>query len=584
MENNVLISERELRSLLFRLPSLKIQFTAMAILSLLYIFPFPLDEISSYLIVLSLVFIPSILSVFILPYLRSYKTKMKFRQSGFIALTSLLSSLIFYWILIYVGLSFELSFLISIAFPMSIRFIAITGAFQYNLKRSLPPSLIQSLLPLPLFQIFYSLDPRSISGYLITLLIGLSLVLVLITIINKPFKKDFGVPTLKVVNIITRTMLGEKEGKKELEEFFGKNSVLGDIEYTIYSFRTEDEKRYKALFVIPGLHPGPLKGVGGSRLSNILSEELKDHEDVFTFHAPSTHSLNPIREEDCRRLPRSINKDLKRLDYLNRASRFIRKEKNGIVGAQRFEENVFTNLSFYPETAEDVHASVGKIISQIGEADGFSEVGIVDSHNSGERRVSSVFYPTQRTKRIVDLSAEIFKEVKGLKTNKFKLGTSSRSGYENVGIAQEGIKVAVFEVNGQRNAQILIDANNMKKGLRGKIQEGIEDLVDISELHTTDTHEVNTLLRSHQPLGAKISSERLIEDIRRLLEEAIRDLEPVEVGVKTNTLKDMELMGPINTNRLNTVSETIASTIPYVLILTFFFQFFLTLFIFSLAW
>ncbi len=283
MEDTVLISEKGSRSLLFRLPSLKIQLPAMTILSLLFVFTFPLDEISTYSIILSLVFIPTILSTFILPYLRSYNMKMNFRQSGCIALISLLSSLLLYWILIYVGLPFERSFLISIAFPVSFRFIGIIGAFQYDFKRSLLPSLIQSLIPLPLFQIFYNINLWNISGYLITLFIGLGLISVLITFINKPFKKDFGVPTLKIINLIIKTMLREKEGKKELEEFFGHNSVIGDIEYTIFSFRTEKEKRNKAIFVIPGLHPGPLKGLGGSRLSNILSEGLKDHKKCLYF-------------------------------------------------------------------------------------------------------------------------------------------------------------------------------------------------------------------------------------------------------------------------------------------------------------
>ncbi len=582
MENTVLVSERGLRSLLYRLPSLKIQIPLIAILSLLYVFPFPLDDIWTYIIIINIVFIPTLISFFMLPYLRSYKVRMNLRQSGCIALISLLSSVILYWMLISLGHSFEVSLIISLAFPVSIRFIAITGAFQYDIKKSLFPSLIQSFLPLPFFQIFYQIDIWNISAYLITLLVGLGLILILIPFINKPFEKDFGTPTLKVVNLIIKTILGE--GKRELEEFFGNHSVLGDIDYTIYSFRTKEENQYKALFVIPGLHPGPLRGLGGSRLSNILSEELKDYGDIFTFHAPSTHTLNPVREDDCRKLPESIIKDLKGLNYSDRASQFIRKDQDGIVGVQKFGDSVFTNLSLYPKTAEDVHASVGKIISLIGENKGFSEVGVVDSHNSGERRVSSVFYPTKRTKRIINLADKIFNEAKGLEMNNLKMGASSRGGYDDVGIALEGIKVAVLEVSEQRSAQILIDANNMRKGLRGKIQDGIEDLVDISEVHTTDTHEVNTLLHSHQPLGSKISSDRLIEDIRELIEEAINDLEPVEVDVKTNTLEDMELMGPLNTGRLNAVSETIASTIPYALILTFSFQLLLTLFIFSVVW
>ncbi|MBS3781814.1 MAG: DUF2070 family protein [Candidatus Thermoplasmatota archaeon] len=583
MENTVLVSERGSRSLLYRLPSLKIQLPVIAILSLFYAFIFPLHEISRYLVIFSIVFVPSILSVFILPYLRSYKVRMNFRQSGSIALISLLSSLMLYWVLIYLGLSFEGSFIISMAFPASFRFLGITGAFQHDPKRSLLPSLIQSLLPLPLFQIFFNLNILYLLGFLITLMIGLSFMLALIPCINRRFKKDFGVSTLEVLNIIIKTIHGEEEGKRELEEFFANNSVVGDVEYTIYSFRTEEDKRHKALFVIPGLHPGPLRGLGGSRLSNILSEKLKD-ENVFTFHAPSTHTVNPVREKDCKKLSESIEKDLQFLNYSDKASRFVRIDEEGIVGAQRFGDNVFTNLSFYPEPAEDVHASVGKIISQIGEKHDFPEVGVVDSHNSGERRVSSVFYPTRRTKRIIRTAGKIFNEINEEETENFKMGISSKVGYEETGIAGEGIKVAVFEVDEQRSAQILVDANNMNKGLRGKIQGAIEDLVDISEIHTTDTHEVNTLLHSHQPLGSKISSKRLIKDIRELLEDAIKDLEPVEVAVKTNTLDGMELMGPINTGRMNAVSETIFSTVPYALILTFTFQFVLTLFIFAMVW
>ena len=582
MDETVLISEKGSRSVLFRLPSLKIQIPIIVILSSLFILNMPLIT-STYLFLSTVIFLPSLLSVFLLPILRTYKVNMRFRHSGLIVIVSLISTLIMYFILNYVGVDFQRSFLISIAFPISFRYLGIIGAFQHDPKRALIPSLIPSLLPLPFFAVFYHLNLLNISSYLISLLLGIALVLLLIPFVNRPFKKDFGKSTLEVTNVLFKTILGDKGGKSELEDFFGNHSIEADVDFTIYSFRTIPEKINKALFVIPGFHPGPLRGLGGSRLAEILSEKIDTHDEVFTFHAPSTHTLNPVSEEGCEELALSIKTILEDLDYTEVATPFIRKKEEGIVGAQRFQDDVFANVSFYPQPAEDVHASVGRIISDKGDNHGLSEVGVVDSHNSGEKRVSTVFYPTSKAKRMIELADKTLERVREKEEGNLRMGIASKKDYEkeDLGIAGEGIKVSVIEVNGQKSAQVLIDANNMEKGLRGKIQEGIEDLVDISEFHTTDTHQVNTLLHSHQPLGAKITHERLIKDIRELLEEAILDLEPVEVSVEGGTLKDMELMGPINTDRINAVSQTIGRTIPISIILTLSLQFILIFFIFG---
>lgn len=376
--------------------------------------------------------------------------------------------------------------------------------------------------------------------------------------------------------MIVKTMKGEEEGKKELEEFFSTNSVEGEVEYTVFSFRNEREER-KALFVLPGFHLGPLKGLGGSRLPTILDETVKGYEDVFTFHVPSTHALNPVREEDSKRLPRSINEDLDEMEYSSEASRFVRIEEEGIVGGQSFGSDLLLNLSFYPEPTEDVHASVGKIISQRGESFSFSQVGVIDSHNCGEKRVNGVFYPSKKATQIIGNSERIFEKVDSLERKDLKMGTSSNKDYDEPGIGKEGIKVAVFEVKDQRSAQILVDANNMVPVLRGDIQEEIEDMVDISEVHTSDTHEVNTLLHSHEPLGNNFSKEKIIREIKALVKEAVKDIESVDVAVSGGTLKNIELMGPVNTDRINAVSETLAKTLPYAVTLTFALQFVLTI-------
>jgi putative membrane protein len=97
------------------------------------------------------------------------------------------------------------------------------------------------------------------------------------------------------------------------------------------------------------------------------------------------------------------------------------------------------------------------------------------------------------------------------------------------GIGPLGIRVSVFEVNGQRTAYILIDGNNMEPGLRDHII-GSLPAVDQSEILTTDTHIVNTVKAENQ-VGGNIDHDELLSLIISLVDEAVRDIEPVEAGM-----------------------------------------------------
>lgn len=584
MEETLLLSDREARSIFFRLPKLPIQIIGMVILTLVSLFFFPSVEIESIVAAISIFLIPTLLSVFFLPYFKSLNARMNLRQSGTIASISLTSTVITFILLILMSMPVDQAILISVAFPISFRFLSNTGMYQNDPKRSFIPSSIQSLLPLPFFQIFYDFDLMNVSAYIITFFLGSVLVLLLVNYINKPFVKDLGTPTMKVANMIIKAINGNLEGKKEFEDFFGENSVEGEIEYKIFSFRKKNSKEKKAIFVLPGMHAGPLKGIGGSKLPLLLSEGLDDFQNIFTFHSPSNHSLNPVREDDCDLLIESVKEDLGNLEYNGKATKFIQEDGGAIVGAQGFGDDVLTNLSFYPEPAEDIHASIDKIISLKGDSYGFENVGVIDSHNCGTRRVSNVFYPTKKAKRVIKKSSKVLEKVKKAEKSDLKMGVSAFRGYENSGIANEGIKVALFKVEDQLNCQILIDGNNMIPDFRGELIGGIEDLVDTVEIHTSDTHEVNTLLRSHYPLGENISSERLIKDMRKLIKKATKDLEPVEVAAKTNTIENFEIMGNVNTGRMNAVSETMLKILPFSIVMTLSFQLVLTLLIFSLFW
>jgi putative membrane protein len=161
------------------------------------------------------------------------------------------------------------------------------------------------------------------------------------------------------------------------------------------------------------------------------------------------------------------------------------------------------------------------------------------------------------------------------------------------GIGPLGIRVAVLEVAGERTAYVLVDGNNMEPGLRDRVLSRIGGgatgtqksepaaepsgfgsdveraaaaanggaasertasdgsgaplgsnalgaerlgeaggLVNVAEVMTTDTHIVNTVDSINQ-VGAALPAEELLDLIESLTAEAIRDLEPVEVGMDT---------------------------------------------------
>ena len=117
----------------------------------------------------------------------------------------------------------------------------------------------------------------------------------------------------------------------------------------------------------------------------------------------------------------------------------------------------------------------------------------------------------------------------------------------------------IVEVDNQRTAYVLFDSNNMEKGFRQEIIDAVSDLeIDEIEVMTTDTHTVNTLSRGYNPVGISKRSE-IIKYVRLSIQEAILDLEKVEVGTGTEKIKDLNTFGPKNSTELiSTISSVVA--------------------------
>ncbi|MFO8109396.1 MAG: DUF2070 family protein [Thermoplasmata archaeon] len=576
------MTERTYRLSFFKSPNVRVTIGAILLVYVATWFALYPWKTNKLIDVFLIIVFPTIFSALVIPYMGWYEERMRIHQSFLLALVSLVITSFFIVLYDILQLSVPVIILVGYAIPVSLRYLVFRTVFISHPFKPLLHTLFQSIVALPLIHMFYPLRMVDLVLFTLLIMVGLSSVMSFIALINRPFLKDFNISGMDLIRTSYRLYAGKEKGKEELEGIFRRTSIKSDVNFTVFSFKTDEKE--KALFVIPELHPGPIKGIAGSMLPELLSKEMrKEHGMVFTFHGCSTHVQNPIRKEDCLELVEEIKKSFENMNYTNVGTSFFNTHRELFVGAQVLGEGVFLTVSFSPHPTEDIDAPIGEIVSLNAREKGYSRIGFVDAHNCVKKGAIEVYYPSRRYRKIVERTNDIIDKLKEKNMGLVGMGTASMDGYvKSEGIAGEGIKVAVFEVNHRKNALVLIDGNNMENGLRENIQEEISDLVDISEVHTTDSHEVNTLVKDYNPVGLSMDHSLIAEEVRNVTEEAVRDIEPVQIGVNKGILKNFPLMGPLGSHRLTAVIETVYRVAPIAGGMSFVIQFLATSVVLSL--
>ncbi|MEE0901558.1 MAG: DUF2070 family protein [Methanobrevibacter sp.] len=375
-----------------------------------------------------------------------------------------------------------------------------------------------------------------------------------IKIIASPFKKNLGIGVLDLLSLFIAHM---NEGSNSLEGLFENMSEAIDTVVTFVSFKTQEG--IKALFISPSVHPGPLGDLGGSNMPTILANKF----DFFTMvaHGPSTHDFNPIAVSEIDKIEDSVKKGLKHVEYSPNASKFVRYQaKKANIGVQFFNDGMVILSTFAPEAVDDIEFGVGlTMMAQSRSKCNVEDSIIVDCHNSFAPESGEVLPGNAEVFHLIEVIDKIDpNQSKGsIKVGCWQDSMSTLNKQE--GIGESGIKVMVIEVDGQKTAYVLFDSNNMEIGFRQEIIDAVSDLdIDEIEVMTTDTHTVNTLSRGYNPVGIAKRDE-IIEYVKIGINEAIDDLEKVEVGTGTEKIENLNTFGPKNSTELiSTISSVVA--------------------------
>ncbi|MEM1515163.1 MAG: DUF2070 family protein [Candidatus Bathyarchaeia archaeon] len=377
-------------------------------------------------------------------------------------------------------------------------------------------------------------------------------------------RKMIGIPSIEVARafIINWT----EDVKEPLEEILERISEERSVSISALIFKVKNTNRLKAIIVVPNIHAGPFKNIGSSPLPSMIKESLeKEFQCIVSVpHGISGHELDLPSQVECEKVIKELVNSLKKpCSFSERATRFFMVEKDGAkVGCQVFKDCVLMTLTTSPETMEDLPPELYDTIVKGALENGFSWAIIIDSHNS-------INGPPNMERSLAILSEAAYLALDKAKyflndnvSSNIKVGVGKLIPKDlglKEGIGPGGITAIVVNIDGQRVAYITIDGNNMVSGLREKISLSLrESGIDGGEIFTTDTHTVNAIVlnkRGYHPVGEAISHERIIDDIKKIVHDALRNEEPVEFAWLNINAQEIKVIGEKQISALSLLTD-----------------------------
>ncbi len=453
--------------------------------------------------------------------------------------------------------------LLSFAFGLWLRHITLITTSNSNHLLSLPSSALQPVVGGLVAGLYLGYDTRDIYiGVIVFIIFGL-MAYSFIRMVNTPLRKAFSVDGVSMAGqFLDHIAKKERDDVSEIESFFESISSPIDAHVGVIAFRKAEE--VKALVVVPSIHPGPFGYIGGSNLPAKLASDLqKITPNVLVPHGPSTHDYNPSSHSECKKVSFMVGNLLHDMEYSSESSAMVRRtmgEANAC--AQMFGNSSLVVASLAPKPTDDLDFSTGYAAMAEGKKHGIEDCLVVDAHNSLERGSGHVHFGSRKARYLIEASGKAVEQAMKERTKGVRIGIASASGFsaDKDGLGEKGIQVMVIETGGRKFGYLLFDGNNMVAGLREKILAEVEDLLDNSEVLTTDNHSVNATMGGFNPIGWKMDHDMLVEMSEALVKRAIEDLEDVEVGMKTGLIHDFNIFGHQSAARLaSVINSTIHS-------------------------
>ncbi|KLK87264.1 hypothetical protein SZ63_11795 [Methanoculleus sediminis] len=453
---------------------------------------------------------------------------------------------------------FPTLYAIALGLALGLRLLVLAAVADYRVSRMALPAFTQSAAAIAVGAWFFT--PGFVPYALLLQAVFGMVFVFLIWLIERPLKRAFQISGLNFLNTFIAHLT---DGSKNMEDFFRE---IGEEVYVpqISLFFSRNSGK-DVLFTVPNVHPGPMGDVGGGNLPRILHDTFP--EETLVAHGCATHDFNLVSESEIEKIARAVEASREGLAYSDTASRPVRVVSGSVsILCQRFGDALLMVSTRSPERTEDLDYSIGMAIMAEGRC-AFSEVAFVDAHNCMTSVGSPVLPATRIATEYVAAAREGFRVARDLPTEPFAIGVSHvRVPFtREQGFGSLGVQALVTEVEGVRAAYVLIDGNNVARGVREQLRAVALAHVDEAEIMTTDTHTVNTI-SGKNPVGYAVPPGEIVPYIEQAVREALADLSGARVGAATASCEGITVFG---SQRVSQLASTVNAMLAFIAPLSF---------------
>ncbi|MFO7793439.1 MAG: DUF2070 family protein [Candidatus Nanohaloarchaea archaeon] len=503
------------KKIIFSLPPLKYQITGIFVLGLIYtLASFIAFEAFAPINIASMLIPLFYLLIFVFPTLLAGElfcrvlNKYPRDWSFFLALVNQLS--LFLYIMVLSGANNAVNawnivwLLLITLYLINVLVLVMSVGFEYIKKIA----LISFVQPASLAAIFYFFigDALEISTYdyvfsFASFLAASAFLLAILVIV------DYLIKTNTDVSAFTLTSRLLQNRREALDLGFESRPEVQTLKI---------DNGEESIFLAPWVHPGPLAGFGGGKVSEKIISELNESGRGFFFHVPCTHKEDLADPNDSEKLLDSVSNP----ELADNASKIIRREYEKV---QFYGRKIGDNKVVYMIADGIDDYDVGIFTEDID----LEDVLLVDLHNHDIQQgpEKEVQYGTVEASELKQSFDQFLKELDGQELEEYHAG---------VKVSEDRDLVALTEkVGDQETLLIGSDTNGITKDLRD-LKSDYESNFDYSLVFSTDTHS-----SIHEMANLKSTD---TEEVKSLVEASKKDLSPAQIGLGTMKSDPVKLL------------------------------------------
>lgn len=274
----------------------------------------------------------------------------------------------------------------------------------------------------------------------------------------------------------------------------------------------------KTRVAAPWVHPGPLEGFGGGHITGKIIEELNREGEGFFFHVPSTHKSDPTDPEDYSKVLDALEEP----ETTGEASKLLKQESELVTFYGRRVNG--RNIVFMDMVYDDAELSVFREIIDPG------QTLLVDLHNHEREQDASkrqeLWYNTRESRKIRENLLKFIDRLEQQETHDYRAGFSSQVG-------NTPVFALVEEVDDQETLLFGIEGNEASPELLELEKRYREDFDEVM-LFTTDTHQSIHELSSWK----QVEPDHVIETV----EKAESSVSRASIGFTSSKADTMKLL------------------------------------------